>query len=389
MNKKALSILSAGHFVTDINQTILPALLPFIKETLNISFTTAGILILIGNMTSSIIQPLFGYISDRRPTKWFLPFAPFIASLGMSLIGLVSSYGLLLICIIISGLGIASFHPEAFKTAHYFIGERKMTGMSIFSVGGSIGFAIGPIWALWLVTLFGMKGTIGFILPGILMTIILFIYLSMLTSPVHSAFIEAKKGKKPPLTKEQKFSLFFLICLATIRAWAQIGLVSYIPFYYINYLKGNPLYAGKLVTTFLMTGAIGMLIGAPIADRWGHKKFLLTTLLASIPFLFFFYYSRGFLAFLFIGLSGMILGSTFTLTTIMAQLLLPHHLGIVSGLMVGFTIGAAGIGVTLFGTIADTWGIPAAMKVIFLMPLVSFGFGLPIKYEYSLKRAKI
>jgi len=100
VNKKALSILSAGHFVTDINQTILPALLPFIKETLNISFTTAGILILIGNMTSSIIQPLFGYISDRRPTKWFLPFAPFIASLGMSLIGLVSSYGLLLICII-------------------------------------------------------------------------------------------------------------------------------------------------------------------------------------------------------------------------------------------------------------------------------------------------
>lgn len=389
MNKKALSILSAGHMVTDMNQTILPSLLPFFKEALNISFTTAGTLILIGNITSSVIQPIFGYLSDRKPTKWFLPFAPLIASVGMALTGFATSYITLLICIIISGLGIASFHPEGFKTAHYFIGERKMTGMSIFSVGGSIGFAIGPLWALWLFTLFGMKGTLGFIFPGIIMTFIILIYLSMLTSPVQSAFIDSKKREKKPLTKDQKYSLFLLICLATIRAWAQIGLVSYIPFYYINYLKGNPLYAGKLVTTFLMTGAIGMLVGAPIADRWGHKKFLLTTLILSIPFFFFFYYSKGFWTFFFVGLAGMILGSTFTLTTIMAQLLLPHHLGIVSGLMVGFTIGTAGLGVTLFGIIADTWGIPAAMKVIFLMPLISFLFGLPIRYEYSLKKAKI
>lgn len=389
MNKKALLILSAGHMITDINQTVIPALLPFFKEALNLSFTTAGFLILIGNMTSSIIQPLFGYISDRRPTRWLLPLAPFIASIGMAFIGLVNNYILLMICIIISGLGIASFHPEAFKTAHYFIGEKKMTGMSIFSVGGSIGFAIGPVWALWLVTLFGVKGTLGFIFPGILISIIILIHLSMLTSPTRSSFVRTPKTVRPSLTREQKLCLFLLICLATIRAWAQIGLVSYIPFYYINYLKGNPLYAGKLVTTFLMTGAVGMLIGAPIADHWGHKKFLLTTLILSIPFLFLFYYSRGFLAFFFIGLAGMILGSTFTLTTIMAQILLPHHLGVVSGLMVGFTIGAAGVGVTIFGSIADVWGVPVAMKVIFLMPLISFAFGLPIKYEYSLRKAKV
>jgi FSR family fosmidomycin resistance protein-like MFS transporter len=385
MNKKALAILSAGHLVTDINQTALPALLPFFKEALNLSYTTAGVILLLGNMTSSVIQPVFGYLSDRRPIKWFLPFAPFIACLGMSLTGFTTTYSLLLLCVIVSGIGIASFHPEGFKTAHFFTGERKATGMSIFTVGGSLGFAIGPICALSLVTFFGPKGTLGIIIPGILMAFILFFNISMLTTPVHSAFKEAKQGTKKPLSKNQKASIFFLVSTATIRSWAQMGLVSYIPFYYINYLKGNPLYAGKLVTTFLLAGALGTLIGAPIADRWGHKKFLLATLVLSVPFLFLFYYSSGLRAFALLGISGMVLLSTFALTAVMAQTLLPQSLGIASGLMVGFTIGAGGIGVTLLGTIADTWGVPMAMKATFVMPLIAFGLGLLIKYPPTTK----
>jgi FSR family fosmidomycin resistance protein-like MFS transporter len=380
MNKKALVILSAGHLVTDINQTALPALLPFFKEAFNLSYTTAGVILLFGNMTSSVIQPVFGYLSDRRPIKWFLPFAPLIACLGMSLTGFTPNYSLLLLFVIVSGFGIASFHPEGFKTAHFFTGERKATGMSVFSVGGSLGFAIGPIWALSLVTFFGLKGTLGIITPGILMAFILFLNIPMLTTPVHSAFKEAKEGAKKPFSKDQKASIFFLVSTATIRSWAQMGLVSYIPFYYINYLKGSPLYAGKLVTTFLLAGALGTLIGGPIADRWGHKKFLLATLILSVPFLFLFYCSSGLMAFIFLGISGMVLLSSFALSTVMAQTLLPQHLGIASGLMVGFTIGAGGIGVTLLGTIADKWGVPMAMKATFVMPLIAFGLGLLIKY---------
>lgn len=306
MNKKALAILSAGHLVTDINQTALPALLPFFKEALNLSYTKAGVILLFGNMTSSVIQPGFGYLSDRRPIKWFLPFAPFMACLGMSLAGFTTTYSLLLLWVIVSGIGVASFHPEGFKTAHFFTGEKKATGMSIFSVGGSLGFAIGPIWALSLVTSFGLKGTLGIVTPGILMAFILFLNISMLATPVHSAFKEANKVGKKPLSKKQKASIFFLVTTATIRSWAQMGLVSYIPFYYINYLKGNPLYAGKLVTTFLMTGALGTLIGGPIADRWGHKKFLLASLILSAPLLFLFYYSSGLVAFIFLGIAGLV-----------------------------------------------------------------------------------
>ena len=160
MNKKALAILSAGHLTTDINQGALPALLPFFKEALNLSYTMSGAIMLSANITSSIIQPAFGYLSDRRPYGWVLPLSPFIACFGLSVTGFVTDYALLLVCVVVMGFGVASYHPEGFKTAHFFTGDKKATGMSFFQVGGNLGVAVGPIWALALVTWFGMKGTI-------------------------------------------------------------------------------------------------------------------------------------------------------------------------------------------------------------------------------------
>ena len=386
LNKKVLAILSAGHLVTDINQGALPALLPFFKEALNLSYTMSGVIILSSNLTSSIIQPVFGHFSDRRPFGWFLPLSPFIACLGLSITGFVSSYSLLLFCVVLAGIGIASFHPEGFKTAYFFTGDKKATGMSIFAVGGNLGIAIGPMVALTLVTSFGLKGTLGFILPGILIGIILLFNMSMISTPVESAHKKAKKGVKTPLTKNQKRSFFLLVSIATVRAWTQFGMATYIPFYYIDYLKGNPLYAGKLVSTFLMAGALGTLVGAPLADRWGHKKFLSMTLALSSPLLLLFYYSSGLMTFVFLGISGMVLISTFALTTVMGQALLPQRLGMASGMMVGFTMSAGGLGVTLLGMIADTWGVPIAIKSIFALPLIAFVLSLLVKYPIEKSR---
>jgi len=385
INKKALAILSVGHFITDINQGALPALLSYFKEALNLSYTLSGVILLSANLTSSIIQPAFGHLSDRKPMGWFLPLTPLIACLGIALAGLAPNYSLLLLCVMISGVGVASFHPEGFKTAYFFTGDKKATGMSLFAVGGNLGIAVGPITAFALVSYFGLKGTLGLVLPGILIAVILFLNLSWIFSPVKSAHKEAKKELKAPLSRNQKISFFLLISIATVRAWTQLGLATYIPFYYINYLKGNPLYAGKLVSTFLMAGALGTLVGAPLADRWGHKKFLLITMLLSFPLLLLFYNSSGFITFILLGISGMVLISSFAVTTVMAQAILPHHLGMASGMMVGFTISAGGIGVTLLGTVADTWGVPMAIKAIFVMPLIAFGLALLLKYPLTTK----
>jgi MFS transporter, FSR family, fosmidomycin resistance protein len=380
MNLKALVVLSAGHMVADFNQGALPALLPLFKEALHLSYTTAGIVLLFGNLTSSVIQPAFGYLSDRRPYGWVLPMSPFIACLGLSVTGLVTDFGLLLVCVVVMGFGVASYHPEGFKTAHFFTGDKKATGMSFFQVGGNLGVAIGPIWALTLVTWFGMKGTLGMVLPGTIMGIILLFSFSWLTTPVKKAFTEKKKTRVEPLSRRELTSLVILISLVTVRSWVQLGLISYIPFYYIDYLKMDPLYAGKLVSTFLMAGAFGTLIGAPLADRWGHKKFLLTTLLLMFPLLLLFYNATGVWAFILVGISGMVLVSSFSTTVVMAQVILPHHLGMVSGLMVGFAIGAGGIGVTFLGTIADTWGVPMAMKTILVTPLITSFLAFLLEY---------
>src|SRR4030042_6455059 len=275
MNKKALVLLSCGHLPADVAQGALPALLPFFKEALHLSYTLSGLILLSANMTSSFVQPAFGYLTDRRPLRWLLPLSPLVACLGISITGFLPSYALLLVAVIISGLGIAGYHPEGFKTAYFFTGDKKATGMSIFSVGGNLGIAVGPILALTLVTFFGPKGTLGMIMPGILIAIVLLFNMSMLTAPVEFAHKAAKKEVKTPLSKNQKISFLLLVSIATVRAWIQAGLAPYIPFYYITYLKGNPIYAGKLVSTFLMAGVLGALIRAPFADRWGHKKFLL------------------------------------------------------------------------------------------------------------------
>jgi FSR family fosmidomycin resistance protein-like MFS transporter len=380
MNKKALALLSAGHLVTDVNQGALPALLPFFKEALNLSYTMSGTILLASNIASSIIQPAFGHLSDKRPIGWLLPLAPLIACLGLSLTGFISHYSLIILSVVLSGVGVASFHPEGFKTAHFFTGDKKATGMSIFAVGGNLGFAVGPILALSLVTHFGLNGTLGMILPGILIATPLLLNMSMLTAPVKSAHKEATRETKIPLSPKKKVSFLLLVVIATIRSWAQFGLVTYIPFYYIDHLKGTPLYAGKLVSTFLLAGAAGTLIGAPLADRWGHKRFLSITLILSVPLLVLFYYSSGPMSFILLGTAGMVLISTFALTTVMAQALLPQRLGIASGMMVGFTISAGGIGVTLLGTIADTWGVPMAIKAVFVLPIIAFVLALFVKY---------
>lgn len=385
INKKALAILSVGHFITDINQGALPALLPYFKEALNLSYTSSGAILLSANLTSSIIQPAFGHLSDRKPMGWFLPLTPFIASLGIALAGYAPNYSLLLLCVMLTGVGVASFHPEGFKTAYFFTGGKKTTGMSFFAVGGSLGIAAGPISALALVSTFGLKGTLGLLIPGVLIAVILFINLPWLFSPVQSAHKDAKKETKTPLSRDQIITFLLLISIATVRAWTQLGLVTFIPFYYINYLKGNPLYAGKLVSTFLFAGALGTLVGAPLADRWGHKKFLSVTLLLSFPLLLLFYNSSGVITFVLLGILGMVLISTFTLTTVMAQAILPHHLGMASGMMVGFTISAGAIGVTLLGAVADAWGVPMAMKTIFATPLIAFGLALLLKYPLTTK----
>lgn len=376
---RALLILSFGHLVTDIYQGALPAILPFLKERLSLSYSMAGIIMLASNITSSVIQPFFGFISDREVKPHLLPAGCLIAGIGFSLLVLPSSYAAVLFLVVMSGLGIAAFHPEGFKTANRFIGTRAAVGMSIFSVGGNLGFALGPIISLFIVTRFGFAYLPAMLALSILFMMALFPLWKSLNAPRR---VPAEPGvqKKQGDVRLASSSMIILVGTVILRSWIHAGLTTYIPFYYIDYLRGDPVQAGKLVSFFLIGGVIGTILGAPLADRWGHKRYLVISMFLSSLILPLIFITQGIMLSLVLWTFGMVLISTFTVTMVMAQRILPQNLGVASGLMVGFAIGTGGIGVTILGFVADHFGVPIALKSIMLLPAAGFFLSLFVKY---------
>ena len=379
-NLKVLLLLSSGHLVTDLYQGALPVILPFLKAKLMLSYTATGIILLVGTLTSSVIQPLFGYISDRKEKPLLLPLGCLCAGLGFSMLALPSSFALVLPLVVLSGLGIASYHPEGFRTAHFFTGEKKVTGMSIFSVGGNLGFAIGPLLALFVVQSFGFERLPVMLTPALVFVATILLFWRAIAIP-RAAAQAAGSARQAGAGTAQWLSLFVLICVVVMRSWIQVGLLTYIPFYFIDVLKGDVLQAGTLVTTFLTGGAIGTLAGAPLADRWGHKRYIILSMLLSSLLMPLFFVTDGILLFAVLGLLGMILISTFSVTIVMAQHLIPQGLGVASGLMAGFAIGTGGICVTLLGVIADHFGVLAALRSIMVLPVIGLLLALGLRYR--------
>jgi FSR family fosmidomycin resistance protein-like MFS transporter len=377
-NFKILLLLSLGHLATDIYQGALPAILPFLKEKLSLSYTVTGAILIAANFTSSLIQPLFGFLSDRQEKPLLLPFGCLCAGIGFSLLSIPSSFVFVLVLVVISGLGIASYHPEGYKTASNFTGERRVTGMSIFSVGGNLGLAIGPMIVIYIIKYWGFASLPSIVAPSLLFTVIIFFYWNKITAgQVDRKVLKETADHIPQATY---VSLSILVAVVVVRAGIQMGLMSYIPFYYINYLKGDPLYAGQLVSVFLLGGVLGTLGGAPLADRWGHRRYLILSMLSSALVLPLIFIAEGILLFAALGFLGTIVISTFTVTVVMAQHMLPHHLGIAAGLMVGFAMGAGGMCVTLLGVMADHFGVPFALRSIAVLPFIGLALSLILKY---------
>lgn len=383
-NLKVLLLLSLGHCVTDIYQGALPAILPFLKVRLDLSYTTAGAILIASNLASSVVQPVFGYYSDRKEKPLLLPFGCLCAGIGFSLLALPSQYAIILALVLLSGLGVAAYHPEGFKTASYFTGARVAAGMSIFSVGGNLGFALAPVITLFIIKHYGLPFLPVMGVPSLIFVVLLAVLWKMILVPHRVTADEKKLGPKNS-RKSAYAALSLVIGSVVMRSWVQFGLISYIPFYYIDHLKGDPLYAGKLLTVFLLGGVLGTLTGAQLADQWGHKRLLVASMALSSAVLPLIFVVEGHWLFVIFGIFGFILISSFAVTTVMSQRLLPDKVGMASGLTVGFAIGTGGIGVTLLGVVADAYGVLTALKCIMILPVVGLLLSLFIKYPALFK----
>ncbi len=364
-NFRLIVLLAAGHMIVDTNQGAIPAILPFIKAAQNLSYTAAAALVLVANLTSSVIQPLFGYLADRRSRRWMLPLSVLTAGLGMGLAGLAFNYWLVMLLLVIMGLGVAAYHPEGYRTAASVAGRRKATAISWFSVGGNMGIALGPPMITFLIVTFGMPGTLGMLAPALTVALLL--------RAAATGWSPAQRKSGPaapesPAAENRTGAMALLIILVAIRAWTQLGFATFIPFYYLDHLKAGPETVALLLFVFLGAGAVGTLLGGPIADRFGAKRFTVWAFVLAAPLGVLFLKSEGVLAYIVLGLFGAALVATFTTTVVLGQAYLPRNPGMASGLIVGFAIGAGGLAVTLLGYVADLYGVPTVLWISALTP---------------------
>jgi FSR family fosmidomycin resistance protein-like MFS transporter len=366
-NARVLGLLALGHLVVDMNQGALAPLLPFLKGVFGLSYAASGAILLVSSLTSSLVQPIFGYLADRAPRRWLLPWSVVLASTGVALAGLAPSYWVLLALVLVSGLGVAAYHPEGYRTANQVAGDRKATGLSLFSIGGNIGIALGPPMVTFLVPRFGLPGTLGLLGPGLLVAALIAAVLpTLIAAPAQGTVARASREGG----RDMRGAMALLIGVVTVRAWTQLGLVTYVPFLYVDVLGQDPRVVGPLLFLFLGAGAVGTLTGGPLADRWGPRRYLVATFVLSAPLIaLFLWRPGGWLAAAALASAGFVLVSSFSVTVALGQAYLPRHLGMAAGLIVGLAIGTGGLGVTLLGWIADHWGLDAALHLVAVLPL--------------------
>lgn len=385
MQKKNLIKLSFGHAITDINAGALPIMLAYLQPVFSLTQMQVGMAIMAFNITSSVIQPAFGIFSDRCRMAWLMSSGCLLAGLGMSLTGFSPSFPTLLLSVLLSGLGVAAFHPEGSKFARLSSGPKKVSGMALFSVGGNVGVALGPVLATLFYSLAQLKGTMGFLVISLVMAFILHQSLPAFSHTPGPALPESPgTGRRSDKTDLKLpagvlIPLVLILFIVTFRSWVSYGILTFVPQYYIHQLNSSELYVTLISFLFLAAGAVGTLVGGPIADRWGMKSVIIGSMGMQIPLLYMFLHLEGFWSLASITLAGLALVSTFAVTLVYGQELLPGRVGLASGLIIGFGVGMGGVGTPIIGYIADNWGLVTALNSLLVLPLASFilAFFLP------------
>src|SRR5579884_1366167 len=359
LDVRAIALLGTSHLADDINQSFIPALLPYLIAHWGISYATAGTLVLCQAISSSVVQPAIGHLADRKSMPWLIPIGMTLAGLGVAAIGVLPALPLLFVAALVSGIGVAMFHPEAARFANYVSGERKASGMRWFTVGGNLGFAIGPAFATAVLAAFGLRGTALAAVPVVLVGTIVALELRRL-----STFAPARGKTRKSLGNDNWNAFGKLSAFVIVRSMAYLGMVAFIPLYVVEVLHGSPAAGGLSDTAFLLAGAGGTIAGGPIADRVGRKPVLLwstggTAVLIGILVAL----TRGggplWLAVGMLVLTGFVLVASQASFVVLGQEYLPNRVGFASGVTLGLAVSLGGSLSPALGAIADAHGVDA------------------------------
>ena len=386
MNKMYYPVvaLAIGHLVTDMQAGALPIVLPQLKELFSLSYSQLAAIVLLQNIMSSVIQPAFGYLTDKRSLPRFLPLCAAMAGAGFAFVGWVSSYSLLLCTVIFISLASATYHPQASKTVNFLSDETNRTqNMGIFSIGGNAGMAVGSILMTFLLGLAGgLHNTMYFAIPGLLVFVLMAKAMpDYIRVNKEHELKQAQQASQGTSEKISYWALFLILFYIFMRSSIHSGISTYLPLYFMKFRGFEAVAASSLVSGFLLGGVAGNYIGAILSDKLGARKILLGSITLSIPAIYCITIATTqFFAMLSVVMAGFFIIGSFATTIIIAQCMLPNNVGMASGLTIGFSVGLGGFGVTILGALADKFGLPAVMQLMAWLPIIAavVAIGIPI-----------
>lgn len=378
VDRRGIGVLAFGHCSVDACQGLVPALMPFLISGRGYSYAQAGSLMLFSSLGSSLLQPLLGIFADRIRATWLIWAGALVAAVGMGSAGVMSTYAQTAVALMIGSVGVAMFHPEAVRFASYVSAAsgRPGTGMSLFAVGGTTGWAVGPLLLTAAVLAVGLRGTLLVAVLPLIATVFLLAnrtYLEQFrpdAAAVHRAVGEGAN----------RWGVFGLaVGSASTRTGLQFGLQAFVPLYIWKVLETSEGLGNASASVLMVFGAAGTLLGGRMADRIGFRPVIVRSLGVTIPLVLALTVTPVWGVFALMALIGLTMEANFYPLVMVAQRSLPLHVGFSSGVMLGLSIGAGALMTAGLGVVADEYGLEAALQGIAILGVISFvlAYALP------------
>jgi len=368
-----LGAISFCHLVNDLNQSLLPAIYPLLKTSFALTFAQIGLITLVFQGTASILQPVIGFYTDKRPQPYSLSVGMAVSFTGLVMLAYAPTFSLLLCAAATVGMGSAIFHPESSRVARMASGGQHGLAQSIFQVGGYFGSAFGPLLAAFVVLPNGRSSVAWFSAAALLGIVIL---INIGRWAVHHRAERARRQPNRPIERSSlppsvvRRSLAVLVALIFSKYLYMVSLSSYYTFYLIHRF-GVSVRASQIdLFIFLGAVAMGTMLGGPIGDRVGRKYVIWLSILGALPFTLALPYANLFWTVILTVVIGLILSSAFSAIVVYAQELMPGNIGMISGLFFGLAFGVAGIGAAVLGAVADRTSIELVYRVCSFLPLI-------------------
>ena len=363
--------LSLGHLCSDVNQGTLAALLPYLIAAYKFDYATAASLVMASNIAGSLIQPLFGCLADKKSRPWLMLLGVCLAGGGMAATGVVSGFAGLCVAVIVSGVGIAMFHPQAAMIVNQIsTAADRGTNLGIFSFGGSMGFTFGPLMAGASIGLFGLKGTLVYLVSPLIFAAAYAVFFR----DVEEIVPRRREGRTGGAGADEWGEFAKLSALIFGRSIVNSGINTFTVLYLSAVLGQSRALAGTLLSAYYAIGAFSSLLGGRLSDRLGHRKTARVAFAILLPALIVFTTAKSpWLAAAM--LAPMAVGANLGFSPIVAlgARYLPGHVGLASGLTLGMAVSVGGIVMPAFGRIGDLWGLRttfAAVTVLAVVPLL-------------------